>query len=162
MGFFLLELDIWLAIAEYSSAFARAPPPPATPPLVHLAKFAILRACFRAPKPQNPEKIHEKKIQNPPPLFRPRKIRKKNRKNTKTAQERQFFFAVFVFFRYVFQIFRGRTWGGGFCFFLVYFRDSGVLGLCSRPAGSQTWPRHGRNQNDDFSRLVGFKFQVVC
>ena len=53
-------------------------------------RFAILRACYRARKPQNPESTREK-YKIPHPGLPPPKIHKNYRKNTKTAQKRQFF-----------------------------------------------------------------------
>ena len=44
-------------------------------------KFVTLRACYRAPKPQNPE--NTKKIRNPPPPVGPREYEK----NTKKIQK---------------------------------------------------------------------------
>ena len=84
--------------------------------------FAILRACYKARKPQNPE--NTKKIQNPPPRVGPPKIRKKYIKDTKTARNCRFG-AVFVFFRY-FSVFSGANPGWGI---LCFFRIFGILGF---------------------------------
>ena len=97
-------------------------------------RVVTLRACYRAPTPQNPE--NTQKIRNPPPRVGPRKYEK----NTEKIQKRPkmaILGVIFVFFRYFFRIFGGQPGVGDFVFF-AYFRGSGVLGLCSRPAGSQT------------------------
>ena len=102
----------------------------------YFSGIAILRACYRARKPQNPE--NTKKIQNPVPQVGPPKIRKKIPKKytKKKAPKRQFLGSFCVFFRHFFPHFWGPTWGGGFCIFFVF---SGFWGfrLCSRLAGSQ-------------------------
>ena len=88
---------------------------------------------LQSPKTPEPRK-YEKNTKSPTPGWPP-KIRKKYRKNTKTAQKLPFR-GHFVFFRYFFRIFGAQPGVGDFVFF-SYFRGSGVFGLCSRPAGSQ-------------------------
>ena len=81
-------------------------------------KVAILRACYRARKPQNPE--NTKKIQNPPPRVGPPKIREKIPKKYKNGLK----IAVFRPFLYFFGIFSvfsgGRPGVGDLVFFFVF------------------------------------------
>ena len=94
------------------------------------------RGWYRAQKPLNPGNTKNyEKIQNLPPQVAPRKYEK----NTEKTQERQFN-CPFCIFSVTFSYFRGATWGRGFCifFFVIfsYFRESGVFGLWTTPAGS--------------------------
>ena len=100
--------------------------------------YMYLRAWYRSQKPLNPEnpkKLRKKKKKrNPPPRVGPRKYEKNTEKIQKSPKNNHFcIFSVF------FSYFRGPTRGGGFrIFFFVifsYFRDSGVSGICTRPAG---------------------------
>ena len=59
-----------------------------------------------------------------------------NTKKIPKKKENGNFWALFVFCLYFFRIFRGPTWGGGFCIFFVifsYFQDPRVFGLCTSP-----------------------------
>ena len=98
------------------------------------------QACYRARKPQNPENTKKKYTKSPTPGRPPENTEKLPKKKiTKTAQKRPFLGRFVFFFGFFFRIFRsgGRPGVGDFVYFFSYFRDSGVFGLCSRPAGSQ-------------------------
>ena len=91
---------------------------------------------LQSPKTPEPRK-YEKNTKSPTPGRPPEnteKIPEKYKNGPKTAIFRPFF----VFLRYFFVFSGGRPGVGDFVFF-SYFRDSGVFGLCSRPAGSQLW-----------------------
>ena len=107
--------------------------------------IAILRACYRARKPQNPENMKKYKIPHP-------KIRKKYRKNTKTAQKRQFL-GRFCIFSVFFPYFRGADPGWGI---LYFFRIFGILGF----SGSVAGPRDGNlgTISDNFCKISGHFF----
>ena len=85
----------------------------------------VLRSCGPATepeKPQNPENTKKKYTKIPNPGLAPENVA---------------VFGPFLYFFGIFPYFRGPTRGWGFCIFFCFFRDSGVFGLCSRPAGSQ-------------------------
>ena len=93
--------------------------------------------------PKTPEsRKYEKKTKSPTPGWHgPQKYAKRTPKKNKKKQPQKlpFWGLFFVFFRYFFRIFGGHPGVGDFVFFRFSFGDSGVFGLCSRPAGSQTW-----------------------
>ena len=95
--------------------------------------IAILRACYRARKPPNPENTKKYKI--PHPGLTPgntEKIPKKYKNGPKIAV-----FGPFPYFFGIFSVFWGANPGWGDFVFFSYFRALGVFGLCSRPARSQ-------------------------
>ena len=95
-----------------------------------VSKIAILRACYRARKPPNPENTKKIQISHPGLTW---KYGKNTEKNIKTAQKLSFsgrFRNFSVFFLY----FRGPTRGGGFCIFFVF---SGFGGFSGSVAGPQ-------------------------
>ena len=96
--------------------------------------FVILRACYRAQEPQNPEntknidKFNKRRDKNNPRLApENEKIIQKSPKNDH--------FSIFsvVFFSY----FRGANPGWGICIFFVFLHIFGVLGFLSCVAGLQ-------------------------
>ena len=93
-----------------------------------LSEIAIPRyQWYRAQKPLKPGKIKKirKNYEIPHPGRAP-KIRKKYRKNTKTAQKSPFAYFFWIFFSY----FRGPSRGGGFRnFFVFFFVFPGLRGL---------------------------------
>ena len=93
-----------------------------------------LQACYRAPKPQNPENTKNMmKLLNPPPRIGP-----ENMKETNMTWSFLGHACIFSGF-FLFRIFGGQSGVGDFVVFsyFSYFRDSGVFGLFSRPAKSQ-------------------------
>ena len=104
------------------------------PSILWTPTFAILRACYRAQKPQRSRKYE--KNTNSPTLGWPPKNQKKTPKKYQNSTKTAIFVPFWYFFVIFFGFFGGQPGVGDFVFF-SYFRDSGVLGLSSRPAGSQ-------------------------
>ena len=93
--------------------------------------LVTLRACYRAPKPQNPE--NPKKILNPPPRVGPRNYEKNTEKNTKMTP-RMAILGSFLCFFGIFFVVSGANPGWGISYF---FRIFGVLRFWGSVAGPQ-------------------------
>ena len=113
-----------------------------------MLRFAILRACYRARKPQNPENTKKYKI--PHPGSAPQKYGKIPKKYRKSGPKTAIFRPLLYFFG-IFSVFSGGRLGvGDFVFF--FFHIFGILGFSGSVAGPQDCKQrsrtpHSRNTN---------------